>query len=89
MNANNANNERDHVDMSQDDSGQGHSRESNSHTVTTTIVDHVQERPEHSNHCVVYKFRSRPPYEGFILILVIVLITALLIWWLNSKFTSD
>ena len=63
--------------------------ESNSNTITTTIVDHIQERPEHSNHCVVYKFRSRPPYEGFILILVIVLLTALFIWWLNSKFTSE
>lgn len=63
-------------------------RESKTDSVTTTIIDHVQDRPESSNHCVVYKFRSRPPYEGFILILVIVLLTALLIWWLNSKFTS-
>jgi hypothetical protein len=63
-------------------------RESKTDSATTTIIDHIQDRPEHSSHCVVYKFRSRPPYEGFILILVIVLLTALLIWWLNSKFTS-
>jgi hypothetical protein len=63
-------------------------KESKTDSVTTTIIDHIQDRPEHSNQCVVYKFRSRPPYEGFILILVIVLLTALLIWWLNSKFIS-
>lgn len=62
-------------------------KETKTDSVTTTIIDHVQDRPEHSNQCVVYKFRSRPPYEGFILILIIVLLTALLIWWLNSKFT--
>jgi hypothetical protein len=50
---------------------------------TTTILDHAQDKPDGT--CVVYKFRSRPPYEGFILILIIVLITALFIWWLNSK----
>lgn len=61
-------------------------KETKTDSVTTTIIDHVQDRPEHSNQCVVYKFRSRPPYEGFILILIIVLLTALLIWWLNSKF---
>lgn len=53
---------------------------------TTTIADHVQEKPECSGGCVVYKFKSRPPYEGFILILIIILITALLLWWLSYKF---
>lgn len=60
--------------------------DSKTDSITTTIIDHVQDRPEHSNQCVVYKFRSRPPYEGFILILIIVILTALFIWWLNSKF---
>lgn len=57
-----------------------------SKTLTTTVLDHSQDSPEVSGSCVVYKFRSRPPYEGFILILVIILITALFLWWLNSKF---
>lgn len=57
-------------------------------TITTTIVDHIQDRNnDNANTCVVYKFRSRPPYEGFVLILVIVLLTVLFIWWLNNKFT--
>ena len=55
----------------------------------TTVADHIQEHPEHSNSCVVYKFKSRPPYEGFILILIIVLIVVLLIWWLNHKFGPE
>jgi hypothetical protein len=59
-------------------------------SATTTIADHLQDRrSDASGTCVVYKFTSRPPYEGFILILIIVLLTAILIWWLNSKFTSD
>lgn len=63
--------------------------DTNTNSVTTTIVDHVQDRnSDTSNTCVVYKFRSRPPYEGFVLILIIVLLTALLIWWLNSKFNA-
>lgn len=54
--------------------------------ITTTIVDYKPDTTESTGSCVVYKFRSRPPYEGFILILVIVLITALFLWWLNSRF---
>ena len=37
---------------------------------------------KNSNKCIVYKFRSRPPYEGFILLLIIVLITIIIIKWL-------
>ncbi len=55
-----------------------------SNTNTTTImVDDVDRNRD--NACVVYKFQSRPPYEGFILILLIVVLAILLIWWLNSK----
>jgi hypothetical protein len=50
---------------------------------TTIMVDNVDKNRD--NACIVYKFQSRPPYEGFILILLIVLIAILLIWWLNSK----
>lgn len=32
--------------------------------------------------CIIYKFNSRPPCEGFILILVIALIVVVVIWWL-------
>lgn len=64
--------------------------DNNDTTSLTTIVDHVQDRADYSaSSCVVYKFRSRPPYEGFILILLIVLITTLFIWWLNSRFTGE
>lgn len=58
----------------------------NDTTSLTTIVDHVQDRDDGSSSCVVYKFRSRPPYEGFVLILLIVLIAILFLWWLNSRF---
>ena len=58
-------------------------------SITTTVADHIQDKSSDDNTCVVYKFRSRPPYEGFILILVIVLITVLFIWWLNGKFSSE
>ena len=51
---------------------------------TTTIIDHIQDKPENTGSCTTYKFRSRPPYEGFILILVIILVAILFIWWLNS-----
>ena len=37
------------------------------------------------NDCIVYKFEARPPYEGFVLVLVIVVVAILLIWWLYSK----
>ncbi|VBB18456.1 hypothetical protein YASMINEVIRUS_919 [Yasminevirus sp. GU-2018] len=49
---------------------------------TSTIPDHSTKVSDQA--CIVYKFRSRPPYEGFILILAIVVITVLLLWWLNS-----
>jgi hypothetical protein len=53
-------------------------------TVTSTVADYTNKNS--SDHaCVVYKFQSRPPYEGFVLILVIVIIVVLLLWWLNSK----
>lgn len=63
----------------------------NSDTLTTTFIDHVQDTSSGnaSTTCVVYKFRSRPPYEGFVLILLIVLLTALLLWWLNGRFSSE
>jgi hypothetical protein len=35
--------------------------------------------------CIIYKFQSRPPFEGFILILIIIMISILFIWWLNKK----
>jgi hypothetical protein len=54
--------------------------------ITSTIPDHTAKNLDQS--CVVYKFKSRPPYEGFILILIIVLISIILIWWLNKKIHS-
>lgn len=50
---------------------------------STTLPDHVVRNLDQS--CIIYKFQSRPPYEGFVLILVIVLISILFIWWLNTK----
>lgn len=51
--------------------------------LTSTVMDY---KPESNNDsCIIYKFQSRPPYEGFILILLIVLIAILFIWWLNNK----
>ena len=32
--------------------------------------------------CIVYKFQSRPPYEGFILILVILMFIVIFVWWI-------
>lgn len=49
---------------------------------TTTVADYNAD----NNACVVYKFQSRPPYEGFILITIIVIIAILLIWWLTTRF---
>jgi hypothetical protein len=54
---------------------------------TSTIADYSSKNNDHT--CIVYKFRSRPPYEGFVLILVIVVIAILLIWWLNSKLKAS
>ena len=51
--------------------------------ITTTIADHVVRNLD--KNCIIYKFQSRPPYEGFILILIIVLIAILFLWWLNTK----
>jgi hypothetical protein len=53
---------------------------------TTTIPDHSVKGSDQT--CIVYKFQSRPPYEGFILILVIVIISILLIWWLSQSFKA-
>lgn len=55
---------------------------------TSTIADH-NGRGGSEQSCVVYKFQSRPPYEGFVLILVIVVVAILLIWWLNSKLKAS
>lgn len=54
---------------------------------TSTIADYTNKDNDQS--CIVYKFQSRPPYEGFVLILVIVVISILLIWWLNSKLKAS
>ncbi len=56
---------------------------------TSTYVDHPGTNLSANQSCIVYKFRSRPPYEGFVLILIIVIISILLIWWLNSKLRAD
>lgn len=55
--------------------------------ITTTIPDHSVKGSDQT--CIVYKFQSRPPYEGFVLILVIVVVIILLIWWLNSKLQAS
>lgn len=55
--------------------------------ITTTIPDHSVKESDQT--CIVYKFQSRPPYEGFVLILVIVVVIILLIWWLNSKLQAS
>lgn len=54
---------------------------------TSTIPDHSIKGSDQA--CVVYKFQSRPPYEGFVLILIIVVLVVLLIWWLNSKLKAS
>jgi hypothetical protein len=54
---------------------------------TSTIPDHNSKTTDQA--CIVYKFQSRPPYEGFVLILIIVIIAILLIWWLNSKLKAS
>lgn len=59
------------------------------HTLTSrsdgTIPDNFKDNDKET--CIVYKFHSRPPYEGFILILFIVVVAVILLWWLNSKTT--
>lgn len=57
--------------------------ENNKFSVTSSIPDHSVHLTDKT--CIVYKFQSRPPYEGFILILTIIVIIVLLLWWLNSK----
>ncbi len=48
-------------------------------TIDGTLIDGKIDK---NNSCTVYKFRSRPPYEGYVLILSIVVIAIILIWWL-------
>lgn len=55
---------------------------------TSTIIDHIG-KGSSDQACIVYKFQSRPPYEGFVLILVIVVIAILLLWWLNGKLQAS
>jgi hypothetical protein len=54
----------------------------------STIADHSG-KGSSDQACIVYKFQSRPPYEGFVLILVIVVVAILLLWWLNSKLKAS
>ena len=49
----------------------------------STVADYTNRSSDEP--CIVYKFQSRPPYEGFVLILIIVLISILFLWWLNCK----
>ncbi len=51
---------------------------------TSTIMDFNSNKSKEQS-CVIYRFQSRPPYEGFILILVIIIIIILFIWFLNNK----
>lgn len=44
----------------------------------------VDSRRYSDDQCIVYKFQSRPPYEGFVLILLIICIAIFMIWWLHS-----
>lgn len=51
---------------------------------TSTIMDFNSNKSKEQS-CVIYRFHSRPPYEGFILILVTIIIIILFIWFLNNK----
>jgi len=51
-------------------------------STVTSADNNVPSEPNIS--CTVYKFQSRPPYEGFVLILLIVILAILFIWWLRS-----
>ncbi len=55
---------------------------------TSTIIDHIG-KGSSDQACIVYKFQSRPPYEGFVLILVIIVIVILLLWWLNGRLQAS
>lgn len=63
-------------------------RNENENDNTSTIADYTSKNTDDQT-LIVYKFQSRPPYEGFVLILVIVVISILLIWWLNSKLKAS
>jgi hypothetical protein len=54
----------------------------------STIADH-NGKSSADQACIVYKFQSRPPYEGFILILVIIVLSIILLWWLNGKLKAS
>lgn len=57
-------------------------------TSDTAVIDHNNNLNSNQS-CIVYKFRSRPPYEGFILILLIVVIAVVLLWWLSTKLKTS
>lgn len=59
----------------------------NAKSETTTIADYNRMSPDQT--CIIYKFQSRPPYEGFILILVIAVFMVFVWWWLNSKLKAS
>jgi len=63
------------------------SNKSKSKCETSTVIDH-NNKYNTDNSCIVYKFQSRPPYEGFVLTLVIVIVIILLLWWLNTKLSN-
>ena len=56
--------------------------------MSSSVIDYECNR-SYDQPCIVYKFQARPPYEGFVLILVIVVIAILLIWWLYSKLKAS
>lgn len=62
-------------------------KRNNNNDMTSTIPDHSIKGSDQT--CIVYKFQSRPPYEGFVLILVIVIVAILLLWWLNSTLKAS
>lgn len=78
----NDNNDID-VDSSQSTQNTNENKKITKNDITpiTTIIDHNDSYNDQS--CVVYKFHSRPPYEGFVLILIIIIIVILFIWWLK------
>ena len=64
----------------------------NKHKLSMTNASSVADYPNsniNEQNCVVYKFQSRPPYEGFVLILVIVVIVVVLLWWLTTKLNNS
>lgn len=82
------NNDMDQAYINRKYTNRGIMDKDNQETVSaTTLADHSGRYSDQS--CVVYKFHSRPPYEGFVLILIIVVIAIVLIWWLNSKLQAS